>query len=56
MCGACGYRVLAGSAIDATVDTSGNACPCCGADVNVSLVNLSNDRPIGRGLIGEPVD
>ena len=56
MCGVCGYRILAGTEIDGTVDRSGSPCPNCSTDVNVSLVNLSDDRPIGRGLIGEPVE
>lgn len=56
MCSACGFRVLAGTQIDAAVDENNNRCPECGADVNLSLVNLSGDRPIGRGLIGEPVE
>lgn len=56
MCGVCGYRVLTGTDADASVDQSGNPCPNCTADVNISLVNLSGDRPVGRGLIGEPAD
>ena len=56
MCGACGFRILAGTRIDAEVDEQSNKCPNCGADVNLSLVNLSGDRAIGRGLIGEPVE
>jgi DNA-directed RNA polymerase subunit RPC12/RpoP len=56
MCGACGFRVLAGTSIDAVVDENGGKCPDCSADVNLSLVNLSKDRPIGRGVIGEPVE
>ena len=56
MCAACGFRVLAGTSVDALVDENGNRCPQCSADVNSSLVNLSGDRAIGRGLIGEPVE
>lgn len=56
MCGACGLRVLAGTRVDALVDENGAHCPNCGADVNLSLVNLSADRAVGRGLIGEPVE
>lgn len=55
MCGVCGYRVLAGTDADASVDQRGNPCPNCKSDVNITLVNLSGDQPIGRGLIGEPV-
>jgi len=55
MCGACGFRVLAGSEVDASVDARDNACPCCDADVGVTLVNLAGDRPTGSGLFGEPV-
>lgn len=54
MCGACGFRILAGTKIDAEVDPH-SKCPHCGADVNTSLVNLSNDRPVESGLFGEPV-
>ena len=56
MCGVCGYRVLAGTQIDSSVDQAGNACPNCRSDVNISLVNLNCDRPVGRGLVGEPVE
>lgn len=56
MCGVCGYRVLAGTAVDAEVDKPGNPCPNCNSDVNISLVNLSGDRQVGRGIIGEPVE
>jgi hypothetical protein len=55
MCGACGFRVLAGTEVDASVDERDNACPCCDADVNLTLVNLSGDRPIASGMFGEPV-
>ena len=54
MCGACGFRMLAGTKIDAEVDPQ-SKCPKCGADVNSSLVNLSNDRPVKSGIFGEPV-
>jgi len=56
MCGACGYRILAGTKIDASVDQPGNPCPNCRSDVNFSLVNLSGDQPVDRGLIGEPLE
>lgn len=56
MCGACGFRVLAGTNVDAQVDENGNRCPHCSTDVNFSLVNLSGDHAIGSGLIGEPVE
>ena len=56
MCGVCGYRVLAGTQIDASVDQLGSPCPQCNTDVNISLVNLSGDQPVGRGLIGEPLE
>ena len=55
MCGACGFRILAGTNIDARVDER-SECPKCGTDVNVSLVNLNNNRAIGRGIIGEPIE
>jgi len=55
MCGACGFRILAGTRIDAEVDPEGK-CPNCSADVNASLVNLSDDRPVKSGIIGEPLD
>ena len=56
MCCACGYRVLAGTEIDASVDEQDNACPCCTSDVSVTLTNLQGDAPIFRGITGEPVD
>jgi DNA-directed RNA polymerase subunit RPC12/RpoP len=56
MCGACEYRILAGTKIDAKVDELLNACPNCGENVLDTLVNLSNDRPIGSGIFGEPLE
>lgn len=56
MCGACEYRILAGTKIDAKVDELYNACPNCGEDVTITLVNLSNDHPVESGIIGEPLD
>ena len=56
LCGACGFRVLAGTEVDAKVDALGSRCPHCSADVNFSLVNISDNRPVGRGLVGEPVE
>jgi DNA-directed RNA polymerase subunit RPC12/RpoP len=56
MCGACGFRVLAGTDIDAAVDERGNACPNCDSDISLTLVNLKADHPVGSGLIGEPLD
>jgi len=55
MCGACGYRVLAGTEMDKRVDEPGNHCPNCGIDINISLVNLSGDWPVASGIIGEPL-
>lgn len=55
MCGACGFRILAGTKIDAAVDPE-SKCPNCGGNVNSTLVNLSDDRPVKSGLIGEPMD
>lgn len=54
MCGACGFRILAGTKVDAQVDPH-SKCPKCGADVNSSLVNLNNDRPVKSGMFGEPL-
>jgi hypothetical protein len=56
MCGICGYRILAGTAIDAAVDKNGGRCPNCTTDVNLSLVNLRANQPTGRGIVGEPMD
>lgn len=56
MRGACGYRVLAGTEIDARVDEIGGCCPHCNANLNFGLVNLSGDRPILSGVIGEPLE
>ena len=56
MCGACKYRILAGTKIDVKADELDNACPNCGEDVNITLVNLSNNRPVDSGIIGEPLD
>ena len=56
MCGACGFRVLAGTEIDAAVDERDNACPNCDSDVSLTLVNLKADQPVGSGLVGEPLD
>jgi DNA-directed RNA polymerase subunit RPC12/RpoP/molybdenum-dependent DNA-binding transcriptional regulator ModE len=53
MCGACSFRILAGTKVDAAVDPH-SKCPQCGADVNSSLVNLSNDQPVKSGMFGEP--
>jgi hypothetical protein len=55
MCGACGYRILAGTRIDAAVGPE-SRCPSCGADVNSTLVNLSNDRPVASGQFGQPFE
>lgn len=55
MCGACNFRILAGTKVDAEVDPH-SKCPQCGADVNSSLVNLSNDQPVKSGMFGEPVE
>ena len=55
MCAVCGYRVLAGTEIDREVDGPGNPCPQCGTDVNISLVNLDQDRPTASGYMGEPL-
>lgn len=54
MCGACGYRVLAGTRIDDAVGPA-SLCQNCGADVNTTLVNLSNDRPVASGQFGQPI-
>jgi DNA-directed RNA polymerase subunit RPC12/RpoP len=54
MCGACGYRILAGTKIDDAVGPN-SRCPNCGADVSSTLVNLSNDRPVASGQFGEPL-
>jgi ssDNA-binding Zn-finger/Zn-ribbon topoisomerase 1 len=56
MCGACAFRVLAGTRIDAKVDELNGKCPSCGADVNATLVNLKGDRRIASGIIGEPLE
>jgi protein-arginine kinase activator protein McsA len=56
MCKACGYRILAGTKIDAKVDELNGKCPNCGGNINITLVNLSNDRPVESGIIGEPLD
>jgi rubrerythrin len=53
-CGNCTFRILAGTRMDAAVDPD-SRCPNCRADVNVSLVNLSNDQPVASGAIGEPL-
>jgi hypothetical protein len=53
-CGKCRFRILAGTRMDAAVDPD-SRCPHCRADVNVSLVNLSNDQPVRSGAIGEPL-
>lgn len=55
MCGGCGFRILAGTRIDAEVDPE-SRCPNCGADVNATLVNLNNDRPVESGILGEPLE
>jgi hypothetical protein len=55
MCGACQFRILAGTRIDAQVDPE-SRCPNCGTDVNLSLVNLNNDLSIKSGILGEPVE
>jgi hypothetical protein len=55
MCGECGFRILAGTRIDAAVDPD-SLCPNCRTDVNRSLVNLSGDAPIGTDLLGHPAD
>ena len=55
MCGVCSFRILAGTKVDAEVDPH-SKCPKCGADVNSSLVNLSNDSPVKSGMFGEPVE
>ena len=55
MCGACNYRVLAGTRADIMVDENHNRCPNCSADVNLSLVNLSNDEPVGSDMFGSPL-
>ena len=55
-CGACGFRILAGTTVDGEVDRNGSRCPHCGADVNSTLVNLSHDAPIGTGIMGEPIE
>ena len=55
MCGSCHFRILAGTRIDAEVDPE-SKCPHCGANVNATLVNLSGDRPVASGVIGEPLD
>ena len=54
-CAQCTFRILAGTRIDAAVNPE-SKCPHCGADVNVSLVNLNNDRPVASGMIGEPLE
>jgi hypothetical protein len=54
MCGACGYRILAGTRIDDAVGQD-SRCPNCGADVNSMLVNLNNDRPVASGQFGQPL-
>jgi DNA-directed RNA polymerase subunit RPC12/RpoP len=54
MCGACGYRILAGTKIDDSVGPD-SRCPNCGADVNGTLVNLRNDRPVASGQFGQPI-
>lgn len=55
MCGGCGFRILAGTAIDAAVDPE-SRCPNCQTDVNFSLVNLSGNRPVKTDIFGHPVD
>ena len=55
MCGACKFRILAGTKVDAEVDPE-SKCPQCGSNVNDTLVNLSNDQPVQSGIIGEPLD
>jgi DNA-directed RNA polymerase subunit RPC12/RpoP len=55
MCGDCGFRILAGTTIDAAVDPH-SLCPNCQADVNASLVNLSGDKPVKTDMFGHPVD
>lgn len=55
MCGACEFRILAGTRVDAEVDPE-SKCPHCGANVNATLVNLSNDHPTESGIVGEPLD
>jgi hypothetical protein len=54
-CGNCTFRILAGTRMDAAVDPD-SRCPNCRADVNVSLINLSNDRPVKSGAIGNPLE
>lgn len=54
MCSQCHFRILAGTRIDDVVDPEGR-CPNCSANVNLSLVNLSNDRPVKSGVMGEPL-
>ena len=54
MCGACGYRILAGTKIDDAVGPE-SRCPNCGADVNSTLVNLNKDRPVASGQFGQPL-
>lgn len=53
-CGKCGFRALAGTKLDAAVD-SDSRCPNCRADLNVSLLNLANDHVVASGAIGEPL-
>jgi DNA-directed RNA polymerase subunit RPC12/RpoP len=55
MCGECGFRILAGTKIDAEVDPR-SLCPHCGADVNFSLVNLKDDKPVKSDIFGHPED
>ena len=57
MCNACKYRVLAGTEIDAKVDTEYNEkCPHCGEEILNTLVNLHNDHIIDSGIFGEPLE
>jgi DNA-directed RNA polymerase subunit RPC12/RpoP len=55
MCGECGFRILAGTIIDAAVDPD-SRCQNCRTDVNFSLVNLSGNKPVKTDIFGHPVD
>ena len=55
MCGECRFRILAGTRIDAQVDPE-SKCPNCGSDVNLTLVNLKENQPVGSDALGHPID
>jgi DNA-directed RNA polymerase subunit RPC12/RpoP len=54
MCGNCSFRILASTKVDSKVDIN-SKCPNCNADVNKSLVNLSEDKPVNSDIFGHPI-